>query len=154
MDSSISVIIRTFNSASTLPDVLEKLEPQPNDEIIIVDSGSSDQTLMIAKKEVRQVYDQTTWLQKKAMFAGNTNGLYRRELWLQHAFDETLPTAEDMEWMLWALHKGHTLGHAPDLAALYRNNGNLHMYRKGFNEIVMRGVMDKSTAVFSGSCSG
>ena len=49
MNPAISVLIRTFNSAATLPDVLAKLEPQPDDEIIIVDSGSSDATLEIAK---------------------------------------------------------------------------------------------------------
>lgn len=46
--SSISVLIRTFNSSKTLGKVLLKMELQNNDEIIIVDSGSSDSTLQIA----------------------------------------------------------------------------------------------------------
>ncbi|HZF02484.1 MAG TPA: glycosyltransferase family A protein [Methylomirabilota bacterium] len=50
MPPAISVVIRTFNSAGTLPEVLAKLEPQPDDEIIIVDSGSTDATLEIARK--------------------------------------------------------------------------------------------------------
>jgi glycosyltransferase involved in cell wall biosynthesis len=49
MPPAISILIRTFNSAGTLPEVLAKLEPQPDDEIIIVDSGSTDSTLEIAK---------------------------------------------------------------------------------------------------------
>ena len=50
MNSGISILIRTFNSAGTLPTVLERLELQPADEILVVDSGSTDATLAIAKK--------------------------------------------------------------------------------------------------------
>ena len=48
MNPAISILIRTFNSAGTLPSVLDRLELQPEDEIIIVDSGSTDATLAIA----------------------------------------------------------------------------------------------------------
>ena len=50
MPPAISILIRTFNSAGTLPAVLYQLQPQPDDEIIIVDSGSTDATLAIGKK--------------------------------------------------------------------------------------------------------
>lgn len=50
MKHSISILIRTFNSARTLPQVLAGLELQPDDEILVVDSGSTDATLEIAKK--------------------------------------------------------------------------------------------------------
>jgi rhamnosyltransferase len=47
---SISVLIRTFNSAKTLERVILGLERAEGDEVIIVDSGSRDATLKIAKK--------------------------------------------------------------------------------------------------------
>ena len=50
MNTSISVLIRSFNSAKTLGLVLKKLKLQSDDEIIIVDSGSTDITLDIANK--------------------------------------------------------------------------------------------------------
>jgi rhamnosyltransferase len=50
MTPAISILIRTFNSVATLPEVLVKLDLQPGDEIIIVDSGSTDSTLEIAGK--------------------------------------------------------------------------------------------------------
>ena len=50
MKPAISILIRTFNSAGTLPSVLDRLELQPEDEIIVVDSGSTDATLAIAEK--------------------------------------------------------------------------------------------------------
>jgi glycosyltransferase involved in cell wall biosynthesis len=45
---SISVLVRTFNSAKTLDSVLSRLILKGNEEYIVVDSGSTDSTLAIA----------------------------------------------------------------------------------------------------------
>lgn len=45
----ISIVIRTLNSEATLPQVLARLPRGPEDEVIIVDSGSTDGTLAIAR---------------------------------------------------------------------------------------------------------
>ena len=45
---SLSVLIRTFNSAKTLDRVLSALKLQGDEEYIVVDSGSTDSTLTIA----------------------------------------------------------------------------------------------------------
>ncbi len=45
----ISVLIRTYNSACTLERVLEKLSLGELDELIVVDSGSTDSTIRIAQ---------------------------------------------------------------------------------------------------------
>lgn len=42
--SGISVVIRTFNSSATLPAVLARLPLGPEDELVVVDSGSTDTT--------------------------------------------------------------------------------------------------------------
>jgi len=55
MSPTISILIRTFNSAGTLADVLDRLELQPGDEILVVDSGSTDATLEIARRHHARV---------------------------------------------------------------------------------------------------
>jgi glycosyltransferase involved in cell wall biosynthesis len=50
MKPSISVLIRTFNSAKTLDGVLAQLNLSDGDECIVVDSGSEDSTLEIAAR--------------------------------------------------------------------------------------------------------
>lgn len=53
----ISVVIRTKNSAATLGDVVSRLGLAGGDELIIVDSGSQDATLNIARNAGARIID-------------------------------------------------------------------------------------------------
>jgi glycosyltransferase involved in cell wall biosynthesis len=53
----ISVLIRTYNSAATLVDVLKKLPLEEHDELIVVDSGSTDSTCSIAHTYHAQIIE-------------------------------------------------------------------------------------------------
>ncbi len=48
--NGISIVIRTKNSSATLPLVLSKLRRSDGDELIVVDSGSTDDTVRIAEQ--------------------------------------------------------------------------------------------------------
>lgn len=50
-DTSVTALIRTYNSDRTLQDCLQSLEDQtsPPEHVVVVDSGSTDRTLGIAK---------------------------------------------------------------------------------------------------------
>jgi glycosyltransferase involved in cell wall biosynthesis len=47
--AAISVVIRAFNSAKTLDQVISRLGPSSQDEVLVIDSGSTDSTVDIAK---------------------------------------------------------------------------------------------------------
>jgi glycosyltransferase involved in cell wall biosynthesis len=49
-DAGFSIVIRTYNSARTLGDVLLRLPKFDADELIVVDSGSTDDTIAIAER--------------------------------------------------------------------------------------------------------
>lgn len=213
MSPAVSVVIRTFDSATTLPDVLRKLDPQPDDELIVVDSGSRDETLEIASQhsariltaekpfnyssalnvgfaaarnpwvmalsshcipverhylpawrrilenlpasvvsaygrllttekrseadpgEAVHLFDRAAWEKNKQINGGNANGVYRRDVWQQHKFDPSWPTAEDLEWLIWAIRHGHHVAYVPARKVFYRNLGSMrHMYGKGLME--------------------
>jgi rhamnosyltransferase len=52
----ISVLIRTYNSARTLGEVLRRLPLQKDDELIIVDSGSTDSTISLAQSYHARIF--------------------------------------------------------------------------------------------------
>lgn len=54
--NAISVLIRSFNSEKTLPRLLTALDLQAGDEIIVVDSGSTDRTLDLAEKMGARIF--------------------------------------------------------------------------------------------------
>ena len=222
-DMACSVLIRTFNSAGTLGAVLERLGGTGIDEILVVDSGSTDETLRIAEKfgariirvegafhysrslnigfeaagnpwvlvisshcipvsdklipRIRESisrmssetvviygrcmlfadnldatgfneYDLDDWRSRKVR-GGNGFAVYRKSAWQEKAFDETIPTAEDMEWLRWHLRMGRKAGVEQGLVAMYRNKGSLrYMFRKGWIEFIMGfALMEKTPRV-------
>lgn len=54
-NTPISLVIRALNAADTLGQVLEALDREPGDQLILVDSGSTDGTLEIARRHGAEV---------------------------------------------------------------------------------------------------
>ena len=72
--------------------------------------------------------------------ASNCNALYSRAAWRQHPFDETLPTAEDLEWQRWAKRSGLLTASAPSAAVFYLHQGSIaYRFSKAWGETVIMG---------------
>lgn len=54
-DVPVSIVIRTLNAAATLRPVLEALRRNPDDQLILVDSGSTDGTVDLARSHGAEV---------------------------------------------------------------------------------------------------
>ncbi len=187
-----SVVIRTFNEARYLDELLTSVFAQAFDgrpfEVVLVDSGSTDATLDIARRHncrivhiskeaftfgrslnvgceaargthlafisghcvpcdadwlaqltrplreqvldyaygaqqgrdttkfsEQQVFRQTYGGNEKPhpYFVNNANAVLRRDLWLEHPFDESLSGLEDMHLAKRLLEKGYNIGFAP-----------------------------------------
>lgn len=64
-------------------------------------------------------------------YAHNANSAIRRELWVQHPFDEYLFGLEDIDWARHAVQRGYAVRYAPK-AAVY------HIHREGSAQIYGR----------------
>ena len=216
----ISIVIRTFNSEKTLNLVVEKLSLQKGDDLIFVDSGSTDKTREIAlnyranfcvlnesfhfskalnigflnaKNDWVLVISshciplQSNFLEVFRKFirncdskcvvgyglvgvfppkingsylegnlanfnsglyypGGNALAIYRKSAWSLHHFSESIPTAEDLEWFLWAVSVGFTTRTIPIASAVSVNKGSyVYMFRKGFRELRQAALLLRSS---------
>ena len=90
----LSIVIRTLNSAATLGQVLGALRRLPGDQLVLVDSGSTDGTLELAREHGAEVV-----AIRKAEFtygrALNRGFALARHDWVLSLSSHTVPVAAD-----------------------------------------------------------
>lgn len=55
-------------------------------------------------------------------FCNNANAAIRRDLWLEHPYDETLSGLEDLAWASWAVGQGYTLAYVAEAEVIHIHN--------------------------------
>jgi rhamnosyltransferase len=65
--------------------------------------------------------DRPKLLERKPLFS-NANGAFRRSLWLEHPFDESIGGAEDIAWVRSMQERGYLIAYEPT-AAVYHSHG-------------------------------
>lgn len=65
--------------------------------------------------------DKPRLLRDRPLFS-NANGAFRRSLWLEHPFDETLGGAEDIAWVRTMQERGYAVAYQPT-AIVYHSHG-------------------------------
>lgn len=67
-------------------------------------------------------------------FCNNANAAIRRRLWEEHAYDETLPGLEDLEWARWVMEQGYCIAYVPQAEIIHvheeRPRGIYNRYRR------------------------
>ncbi|MCK5055002.1 MAG: glycosyltransferase family 2 protein [Anaerolineales bacterium] len=99
----------------TYPDWLEKLLSGFDDPEVALVYGKQrgDSNTKFSENQIfAKLFPDQSNPRQDHPFCNNANAAIRRELWLQHPYDETLSGLEDLEWGKWALAEGHTLAYS------------------------------------------
>jgi 2-desacetyl-2-hydroxyethyl bacteriochlorophyllide A dehydrogenase len=70
-------------------------------------------------------------MQPPRFFANNANSAIRKDLWLEHSFDESLLGLEDIEWAKYWMERGYHVVYEPE-AALY------HFHKENWRQVRRR----------------
>jgi rhamnosyltransferase len=71
------------------------------------------------------VMSETPRRQERDMMFSNANGAFRRDLALEHPFDEHIPGAEDLAWADWVQRQGWAIYYEPRAAAYHSHGESL-----------------------------
>lgn len=90
----LSIVVRTLNSAATLGQVLGALRFLPGDQLVVVDSGSSDATLELARQHGAEIVPmrQVDFTYGRAL---NLGFAAARHDWVLSLSSHTVPVAAD-----------------------------------------------------------
>lgn len=90
----LSIVVRTLNSAATLGQVLGALRRLPEDQLVVVDSGSSDGTLELARQHGAEIVPmrREDFTYGRALNLGFANA---RHDWVLSLSSHTVPVAGD-----------------------------------------------------------
>lgn len=80
----------------------------------------NDSSKLSEEMDFRRLFpDQPRRQHGRDYFCNNANSLIRRDLWLQHSFDESLPGLEDMAWAKYWMERGLDIAYVPSAAILH-----------------------------------
>lgn len=115
--SSDLLVFASAHVYPVYPDWLEKLLAPFDDARVALTYGKQrgDEHTLFSEQQIFQSWFPDTPQNRQAHpFCNNANAAIRRLFWQQHAYDETLPGLEDLEWANWAIQQGHTLAYVPE----------------------------------------
>lgn len=99
------------------PDWLEKLLAPFSDPRIALTYGKQrggEGSKFSEQQIFAHWYPSDTQQYQDTPFCNNANAAVRRELALQHPYDEMLPGLEDLEWSQWAMSQGYAIHYCPE----------------------------------------
>jgi GT2 family glycosyltransferase len=90
------------------------LAPFDNSEVALVyGKQRGNQITKFSERQIfAKLYPNESNARQRHPFSNNANAAIRRELWLQHKYDEDLPGLEDLDWARWAIGQGYVLAYS------------------------------------------
>jgi len=131
------VVIASAHVYPLYPDWLECLLLPFSDSKIALTYGKqrAPKTAYFSEKQVYyQWYSDSSQINQPHPFCNNANAAVRRDLWLQHLYDETLTGLEDLAWAKWATEAGYAITYVAEAEIVHIHNesstGIFNRYRR------------------------
>ena len=106
MKPELSIIIPTLNEEESIRETLDSLKMFDNTEIILVDGGSTDRTILIAQNYAVKILHSTPGRGMQLQIGGNT--AQGQILWFLHA--DTIPSKDAVKQIIDILAKPNVVG--------------------------------------------
>lgn len=116
------VVFASAHVYPVYPDWLERLlEPFRNGKIAL--SYGKQRGNEITKFSEQMIFahwfPETSNFNQDHPFCNNANAAIRRELWIQHPYNETLSGLEDLEWAQWAVDQGMQIAYVAEAEIIH-----------------------------------
>ena len=121
------VVIASAHIYPVYPDWLEKLiQPFENSRIGITygKQRGGDTTRFSEHQIFSRWYPGQSRVQESNPFCNNANAAIRKDLWLNHRYDETLTGLEDLEWAQWAIEQNYFISYVAEAEIVHIHEDN------------------------------
>ncbi|MHC1740441.1 MAG: glycosyltransferase family 2 protein [Anaerolineaceae bacterium] len=122
------VVMASAHVYPVYPDWLEKLLEPFKDSQVGLTYGKQrgcDTTQFSEQQIFQHWFPESSVFRQNTPFCNNANAAIRRNLWQEHAYDETLPALEDLAWSKWAQEKGVAVSYCADAEVIHVHNESL-----------------------------
>ncbi len=131
------VVMASAHVYPVYPDWLEQMLTPFEDESIGLTYGKqrgAARSHFSEQQIFKHWYPELSTPRQEHPFCNNANAAIRRSLWQEHAYDETLPGLEDLEWGKWVQLKGKAIAYVAEAEVVHVHNesqkGILNRYRR------------------------
>jgi glycosyltransferase involved in cell wall biosynthesis len=131
------LVIASAHVYPVYPDWLEKLLAPFADPKVALSYGKQrggHSTQFSEHQIFERWFPNNSVLRQPHPFCNNANAAIRRNLWLQHPYDETLTGLEDLSWARWAMDQGYAIAYVSEAEVVHLHNetprGVYNRYRR------------------------
>jgi glycosyltransferase involved in cell wall biosynthesis len=116
------ILIASAHVYPVFPDWVEQmLRPftDPKVGLVYGKQRGNSTTKFSEHQHFAKMYPDQSNSSQESPVCNNANAAIRRELWIQHKYDEGLPGLEDLAWAAWVVSQGYYLAYAAEAEVIH-----------------------------------
>jgi len=143
------IVIISAHCYPVYPDWLEQLLAPFDDEMVAASYGKQrggESNQFSEHQFFRKYFPDAAPYQQDHPYCHNANAAIRRQLWLQHPYNENLTGLEDLAWCSWAVESGHRVAYVAEAEVIHLHDERpRQVYNRHRREgIALRQILPKS----------